>query len=77
MTDLAQLEQKIGHLFALVWRSRNVDTDDGIPVDILNEYRAVIKHYGRKEALHRISTQVLSIAQQLVDEHWPQSMYED
>ena len=76
MSELNDFEQEIGHLYALAWRSRNVDTDDGVPADILDEYRAVIKKYGRKEALHRISTQVLSIAQDLVDKRWPQKMYE-
>jgi hypothetical protein len=76
MNEETQLKLEIGHLYALAWRSRNVDTDDGVPEDILAEYRAVIKKYGRKEALHRISTQVMSIAQELVDKHWPQSMYE-
>lgn len=76
MSELAELEREIGHLYALAWRSRNVDTDDGVPCDILEEYRSVIKKYHRKEALHRISTQVLSIAQELVDKRWPQSMYD-
>ena len=76
MNDLYEFECEVGHLYALAWRARNVDTDDGIPMDILNEYREAIKKYGRKEALHRISTQVLSIAQQLVDKRWPQSMYD-
>ena len=76
MSELSELEREIGHLYALAWRARNVDTDDGVPSDILDEYREVIKKYHRKEALHRISTQVMSIAQELVDKQWPQSMYE-
>ena len=76
MTEISEFEREVGHLYALAWRARNVDTDDGVPVDILNEYREVIKKYGRREALHRISTQVLSIAQGLVDKRWPQTMYE-
>lgn len=74
--ELSLFEQEIGHLYALAWRARNVDTYDGVPNDILIEYRAVIKKYARREHLNRISTQVLSIAQELVDKRWPQKFYE-
>ena len=76
MDTLSEFEREVGHLYSLAWRARNCDPDDGVPMDILTEYLEVVRKYHRKQALNRISTQVLSIAQELVDKRWPQSMYE-
>ena len=60
---------EIGYLLDFAWRTKQVDTDDGIDVRIWQEYRGICKKYQRKEALHRMSTQVAAIAQEMMTKH--------
>jgi hypothetical protein len=61
--------EEIGYLLDFSWRSKHVDTDEGIDSRLWQEYKGICQKYGRKEVLHRMSTQVAAIAQELMTAH--------
>jgi hypothetical protein len=60
---------EIGYLVDFAWRTKHVDTDEGVDERLWQEYRGICQKYGRKEVLHRMSTQVEALAKEIMTRH--------